>query len=112
MQSQSNMDKKSLLHTDLEHIHISGTLPEETRKDTPQDKGKLYHIPLKLKPKCRYLLISQNQLVHYRLFNNLYLVSRPKVQRLVRNGGFFFTSKQLFSFNFSVALIHCVCNLK
>lgn len=112
MQSQSNMDKKSLLHTDLEHIHISGTLPEETRKDTPQDKGKLYHIPLKLKPKMSLFTNITNELVHYRLFNNLYLVSRPKVQRLVRNGGFFFTSKQLFSFNFSVALLHCVCNLK
>lgn len=112
MQSQSNMDKKSLLHKDLEHIHISGTLPEETRKDTPQDKGKLYHIPLKLKPKCRYLLISQNQLVHYRLLIIFISFHDQRYKRLVRNVGVFFTSKQLFSFNFLVALLHYLCNLK
>lgn len=90
MQSQSNMDKKSLLHTDLEHIHISGTLPEETRKDTPQDKGKLYHIPLKLKPKMSLFTNITNELVHYRLFNNLYLVSRPKVQTTCKECWVFF----------------------
>lgn len=91
MQSQSNMDKKSLLHKDLEHIHISGTLPEETRKDTPQDKGKLYHIPLKLKPKTSLFTNITKSTRTLSSFNNLYLVSRPKVQTTCKEcWGFFY----------------------